>query len=126
MDSKGELMFTSAAVLGLLLQIDELKDYTIGVSESLDGGLQIQIGDSVYLIKDNNSTEISVDDSVIDEIESTTEDAYNEISEEIGEESDMPFYTDADEVVEGGILKEIAKSLALGGLIRFATKRLMK
>lgn len=113
-----EVMFTSAAVLDLLLQIDELKDYTIGMTETLDGDLQLQIGSSVYVIDNQDTKIIEVEDEVVGEIEVTTEDAYTEIIEDIGEPESKP--------VEAGIIKDIAKSLALGGLIRFASKHLLK
>jgi hypothetical protein len=112
-----ELMFSSAAVLDLLLQIDELKDYTVGLTETLDGGLQLQVGESTYLIQ-NEATTVEVDDQVVDQIENTTEDAYEDIVQDVGDE-----YT---ETIEGGIIKEAAKSLLLGGMIRFASKHLLK
>lgn len=121
----GELMFTSASVLDLLLQIDELKDYVIGLTETLDGNIQLQIGDSIYLIENDNATIIDVDDEVVAEIESTSEDAYTEICEDAYidiTENDI----DGFEPVNGGIIKEIAKSLLLGGMVRFAGKHLLK
>lgn len=125
-----EIVFTSAAVLDLLLKIDELKDYTVGLTETLNGELQLQIGDSIYLIDPNNSTTIRVEDEIVGEIEIQTEEAYNEISEDIACEFDEPQFLDSeisnDDIIEGGIIKEIAKSLTLGGLIRFTAKHLLK
>lgn len=115
-----EVMFTSAAVLDLLLQIDELKNYTVGMTETLDGELQLQIGDSIYLLTNDDTKTIEVEDEVVGEIELTTEDAYKEIADDVSEDGESA------EPVEAGIIKEIAKSLALGGLIRFASKHLMK
>ena len=44
----GNLLFTPSAVLDLLVQIDELKDKEVGIVETLDGNLQLSIGDSDY------------------------------------------------------------------------------
>lgn len=131
-----EVMFTSASVLDLLLQIDELKDYTIGMSETFDGKLQLQVGNSIYLINNDDSKTICVEPEVVGEIEVTNDEAYEEISatieEDTGVESYYPAeweavsYVDENEPVEGGIIKEIAKALTLGGMIRFATKHLLK
>lgn len=123
-----EVMFTSAAVLDLLLQIEELQDYTLGISETPDGNLQLVIGNSVYLINGNESKTIQVEDEVVGEIEVTAEDAYNDLlndSIEIDPNSEMDQFNDND-IIQGGIIKEIAKSLTLGGLIRFASKHLLK
>lgn len=123
-----EVMFTSAAVLDLLLQIEELQDYTIGISETADGNLQLVVGQSVYLINGNESKTIQVEDEVVGEIEVTAEDAYNELlnnSIEIDPNSEMDQFNDTD-YIQSGIIKEIAKSLTLGGLIRFASKHLLR
>lgn len=121
-----EVMFTSASVLDLLLQIDELKEYTISLTETLDDNIQLQIGDSVYLIENDNAKIINVDEEVVEEIELTTEDAYTEIEDytDVIDET----YRDIDEFepVNAGIIKEVAKSLLLGGMIRFAGKHLLK
>lgn len=123
-----EVMFTSAAVLDLLLQIEELQDYTLGISETPDGNLQLVVGNSVYLINGNESKTIQVEDEVVGEIEVTAEDAYNDLlnnSIEIDPNSEMDQFDDND-IIQGGIIKEIAKSLTLGGLIRFASKHLLR
>ena len=123
-----EVMFTSAAVLDLLLQIEELQDYTVGMSETPDGNLQLVVGQSVYLINGNESKTIQVEDEVVGEIEVTAEDAYNDLlnnSIEIDPNSEMDQFNDTD-YIQSGIIKEIAKSLTLGGLIRFASKHLLR
>lgn len=116
-----EVMFTSAAVLDLLLQIDELKDYTVGLTETLNGDIQLQIGDSTYMIDNQDTKIIEVDDQVVGEIEVTAEDAYTDIAEDVGYGS-----VETADPVKAGLIKEIAKSLTLGGLIRFASKHLLK
>lgn len=123
-----EVMFTSAAVLDLLLQIEELQDYTLGISETPDGNLQLVVGQSVYLINGDESKTIQVEDEVVGEIEVTAEDAYNDLlnnSIEIDPSSEIDQFNDTD-YIQSGIIKEIAKSLTLGGLIRFASKHLLR
>ena len=76
----GEIVLTPAALLDLLTQIDELKDKDIGVTQGLDGMLQLQIGNSMYEIREDNATEISVDESVTSEINQANIDAYNDLA----------------------------------------------
>ena len=44
-------LFTPAALLSLLSQIDELKDKQLELTETLDGTMQLCIGDSVYTMR---------------------------------------------------------------------------
>jgi len=121
-----EVVFTSVAVLDLLLQIDELKDYDIGLSETEDGNLQLQIGTSTYIINNDDTSVISVDDEVVDEISETAEDAYEDLLSDTAELSEVSIDDTADDIpIEGGLLKDVAKSLLLGGMIRFAKKHLL-
>jgi hypothetical protein len=115
-NTEGQLMFTSAAVVDLLLQIDELKDKTIIIAETPDGQLQLTIGDSIYMIDDDSSETVEVEDEVVDVIEETNSDAFVEIEEEL-EISEEP--------IEGGMIKDAVKSLLLGGMIKFAKKHLL-
>lgn len=121
-----EVMFTSASVLDLLLQIEELQDYSIGMNETLDGQLQLQVGDSVYTINNSNCTTVEVDDWVVGQIDKTTDEAYQDIVDQTMDISDLPQYEEEIDTIEGSFIKEIAKSLTLGGLIRFAGKHLLK
>ena len=125
-NDKNEVMFTSVAVLDLLLQIDELNDYDIGLSETQDGNLQLQVGTSTYIINNNDTTTISVDDEIVDEISETAEDAYEDLLDDTAELSEFNNDDTADDIpIEGGLLKDVAKSLLLGGMIKFAKKHLL-
>lgn len=116
------LMFTPAGVLELLAKIDELKDLELSITESLDGQtLQLQIGDSVYEIEMTNEKEIPVDDITLIEVDNANVEAYEELVD-----SDVIDLEDAGEPVESGILKELAKSLLIGGMVRFVGKELQK
>lgn len=109
-----ELLFTPAAVLDLLSKIDELKDVDVGITETLDDRLQITVGDSIYEIEDDNATEIQIDPPAMDAVIDTNQQAYENL-EESGE-------VDMLEPVESGILKEVAKTLLVGGLVRAGAK----
>ena len=107
----GEVVYTSAAVVDLLSQINELQGKTIDINES-DNQAVITIDDTEYTIPYNNATEIEVDDSVVDEVTDITDSAY----------SDMDESTPDD--ITSGILKELAKTLFVGGLVRLTGKLL--
>ena len=49
-DYDTKYLFNASEVLGLLLQIRELRQYHIGLTEIFDGGLQITVGNSIYQI----------------------------------------------------------------------------
>lgn len=115
----GNILFTPAAVLDLLIQIDELKDKQISVTETLDNNIQIEIDDSTYIIEPSDlQTTLEVDESELSEVEDLSETTYQELSDsgeiEYGEV----------EPIESGIIKEIAKTLLVGGLIRLAGKKI--
>lgn len=109
-----EMLFTPAAVLDLLTQIDELQGYEIGITQELNGQLQLSVGDSVYSLADD-ATDIPVDESIVDDISDVNIDTYEMLSEQ-GEVDLLP--------VESGVIKEVAKTLLVGGLVRLTTKLL--
>lgn len=110
-----ELLFTSASVLDLLSNIDELKDKNIDVSE-INSGIVITIGESQYNVESSEAAVIEVEPEVIDEIDEVTSEAYDEL-ENSGVEINQ-----SD--VEGGPIKSLFKTLAVGGLVRMTAKLL--
>ena len=112
------IVFTPASLLEILNQINELKDYNIGVTETLDDKIQIQIGDSVYQIETEDTEEVAVTQDAIDKVEEVNEDAYENLVD--GDD----FEEINEEVVEGGLLKEAIKSMLLGGAIKLVKKLL--
>lgn len=110
-----ELVFTPAAVLDLLSSIEELNDYDINFTESTSG-ITFTVGESQYEIKSNSAEAVEVPEEVVEEVA------------EINEESYQPYIDseDDDEVVEGGIIKELIKTLAIGGLVRLTKKAIEK
>lgn len=110
--SNSEIVFTPAALLELLSKIDEFKDYDLSLTESLDGSLQLQVGDSFYeLASDNSVTDIDVEDSLVDEISEINEIAYENLIDEGTADNNL-------DVIESGIIKEALKTLLIGGVVR--------
>lgn len=112
----GEIVFTPAAILELLNQIDELSEYDLSITETIDGKLQLQIGTSVYDIDTQDIEEVPVAEEVLDAVENINEDAYETLVQDEG------FNQDDQEPVEGGLIKEAIKSLLLGGAVKLIKK----
>ena len=110
------ILFTPSALLDFLIQIDELKDKVVSVTETADGDLQVEIGDSAYIVSTDGAKNVQVDQQAADQVADLNMDAYSDIVEE---NSDASF---EDVNVEAGILAEIAKTLAIGGLARLNGK----
>lgn len=114
------ILFTPSSLIDLLSKIDELADIPVSLTETIDGDIQLEVGDSVYLIQSEEAEEVSVDESVVDKIEDTNLEAYENLDSDV----DVTLQDDESESVESGILKEVAKSLLLGGMIRLSAKML--
>lgn len=110
------ILFTPSALLDFLIQIDELKDKVVSVAETADGDLQVEIGDSAYIVKTDSAKDVDVEQQAAEQVADLNMDAYSDIVEE---NSDANF---EDVNVEAGILAEIAKTLAIGGLARLNGK----
>ena len=112
-----ELVFTPASIIDLLSQIEEFQYIPINITES-ENGITLTVGESTYHLLPKNETEIEVSPDVVDQISDTTEEAYNDLAESGQVELAEP--------VESGIIKELIKTLAIGGMVRFAAKQLKK
>ena len=112
--SEGEILYTPAAILDLLSQIDELSDYDLSLTEGFDGTLQLQVGNSYYALESNAELDIQVDEKTLDEIEDINEEAYQHIAD----------LDDNLEDIEGGLIKEALKTLLIGGIVRAGKKYL--
>ena len=108
------LLFTPAAIMDLLTQIEELKDKEIEINESSDGSISLQIGDSTYKIDSSDATELEADEDTVDAVDEINMEAYEEVQDKAEDE----------EPVTSGMLKELVKSLMLGGMIRLSKKLL--
>ena len=109
-----ETLFTTSAVLDLLSQVDELADKNIDLIEGEDN-LKLNIGESSYDIPLNTSEEVEVPEEVVDQVADINDEAFDNLETSGVEITD-------EEVVEGGIIKEALKTLAIGGLVRLTGK----
>lgn len=109
-----EILLTPAALLDFLRQVDELADKDIILDEN-DSAITVTIGESTYSIAKNDAETVEVPDEVVDEVAEINENTYEEID-------DVEYTEIDDEVVEGGIISEALKTLAVGGLVRLAGK----
>lgn len=114
-----EILFTTASLLDFLQQIDELSDKDIILNEN-DSQITVTIGDSTYSINKNDAEAVEVPDEVVEEVAEINETTYEELDDV--EYSEV----DEDEVVEGGLITEALKTLAVGGLVRLTGKLLGK
>lgn len=104
-----EIVLTPAALLDILQQVEELSEYPISVTET-SNMIQIRIGDSTYTLPTSDAESIKVDKDVVEFVSDVNDTTYAEL--------------DNSEPVESGLLKEIAKTLLVGGMVRLTTKLL--
>lgn len=112
-----ELLFTPSAVLGLLTQIDELSDKDISFDEK-DDSLIITVGTTQYIIQNEGAENIEVSEDIIEDVSEVNQEGYEQLAEDGVEFSSGP--------IEGGIIKELAKNMLLGGMIRLTNKWMAK
>ena len=115
----GSIIFTPASLLDLLSKVDELSEYNLDISETYDGDIQLTIGDSTYLIESDEAVDVPADDAVVDAIDEANLDAYENL-----DGIDEVNIAEEGEPIESGILKETAKTLLVGGLVRLTGKLL--
>ena len=112
------LVLTPSALFAFLHEIEELKDKEIVIDDSSEDQITINIGESSYVLDASQSAEVEVEGDVIEEIEEANQEGYDELADEV-EDVDT-------EDIEGGIIKELVKTLALGGLVRMTKHALEK
>lgn len=110
------VLLTPAALIELLISIDELSQYDISVTEAIDGKIQIQVGQSTYSVDTSNAASVTVDESVVDTVTDENMQAYQALESSGNIELSEP--------IESGIIKNTVKALLLGGLIRLVPKLL--
>lgn len=111
-----ELLFTSASVLDLLSNIEELKDKNLDIEET-SSGVTITIGEIAYQVKSSQAAQVEVDEAVIEEIDNITTEAYEELSTQ-------GVAVNEQEGVQGGPIKSLLKTLFLGGMVKMTAKML--
>lgn len=115
-----EILLTPAALLDFLRQVDELADKDIAVDET-GSTITVTIGESTYGIDLNQAEDIEVPDEVVEEVSDVADTAYTELGG-----AGVEFTEIEEDVVEGGLIKEALKTLAVGGLVRLTAKLLGK
>ena len=116
---EGELLFTSAAVLELLTQIDELQGYKIRLTDVPGQRIQLSIGDSTYSISSQQAFDVLTNESVVSDVSQITEQAYQQLESNSDLELEL-------EPVTSGILKQVMKTLLIGGLVRLTSRIIHK
>ena len=111
---ENSMVLTQSGLLTFLTEIEQLKNLDFGIEETENGWI-ISIGDDKYELQSPESSEIEVDQDTVDLIEEIDDEGWNEISDEVIEDV---------EPVEGGIIKEVLKTLAVGGLVRLTKNAL--
>lgn len=112
---ESKVVLTSSALLEFLLNVEELSGKDIGVDET-ESQIVVKIGDSAYEINTSDAIEVAVEDEVVETVDEVDDQAYQNLLD-----SDQ---VEDGEAIESGILKEIGKSLLLGGMIRLSSKLL--
>ena len=121
-----KLVFTPSAVMSLLVSIEELQGKEISLTEREDG-VVINIGTSEYVIEDQNAQTVEVAPETVDTVADIDEEGYDQIEEDSElEYEEHEVLEDGSEPIEGGIIKELVKTLALGGLVRLTKNALLK
>lgn len=108
------LVLTTSALLAFLSQIEELEDVDIAIGES-DDKIKVVIGENEYILESPEDSTVEVETEVVDTIDAINEDGFDEIEEEGTVER---IEVEDGEPIEGGIIKELVKTLAVGGLVR--------
>lgn len=112
-----EILFTTSSLLDLLSQIDELKDLDIRLVEDNARNLQLGIGSSLYDIPTANAEAVEVAQDTLQDVSDINEDAYAELSE--SGEIDL---TANVATVKSGAVKQLLKTLLVGGMVRLTSK----
>jgi hypothetical protein len=108
-----ELVLTPSSLLSILSEIEELKGKDITFVEH-DNNIVLTIDESEYIIDTSNASTVETDGDTVQEVSEANEEGYANLDESISFEDD-------DEPVEGGIIKELAKTLLVGGLVRLTS-----
>lgn len=111
------LLLTPASLVDFLSQIDELSEKSISLNSD-NGYIEVSIGEATYRIRPQDAVNVPVSVDNIDEVNDAADDTYDELV-------DNGYVENSDEI-ESGIIKELIKTLAIGGMVRLAAKKLKK
>lgn len=119
--SQNMLVLTPSALLTFLAQIEELKTAEISLVEDEDA-IRVQIGDGTYVLESPQTSEVEISEDAVEELDSLNEEGY----EQLAEDEDINLEDVSGEEVEGGVIKELIKTLAVGGLVRLTKDAILK
>lgn len=109
-----EIVFTPAGLVSLLSKIDEFKDFDVGIVETIDGKLQLQVGESIYELDGSSDIpEVPAPAETVEQVDQINVAAYDALT-------DDDF--DVREGIEAGLITELVKALKVGGMLRLAAK----
>ena len=119
-----EVLYTSAAVADLISQLDEFKGKVVHITDTPDGA-EIRIDEAVYNIPYRDAEDIEVDEAAMDEVTDVLDEAYSAFdNEDVLIDGVGAANIDTQEDISSGVLKNIAKTLLVGGLVRLTAKLL--
>ena len=119
------LVLTPSGLIAFLDQIDELNGLDLSLQVNEDS-IDVQIGDRTYVLECDPKSTVEVDPEVVDTIDEIDDEGYDDISETEVDTEDEEMEFVGNEVVEGGIIKELIKTLAVGGLVRLTKDAIVK
>lgn len=111
------LLLTPASLVDFLSQIDELSEKSISLNSDNEY-IEVSIGEATYRIRPQDEVNVPVSVNDIDEVNDAADDTYDELV-------DNGYIENSDEI-ESGLIKELIKTLAIGGMVRLAAKKLKK
>lgn len=111
------LLLTPASLVDFLSQIDELSEKSISLNSDNEY-IEVSIGEATYRIRPQDEVNVPVSVNDIDEVNDAADDTYDELV-------DNGYVENSDEI-ESGLIKELIKTLAIGGMVRLAAKKLKK
>ena len=121
-EMKDTFVLTPSALLAFLNEIEELADLDISLTEETNG-LGITIGTNSYMLESQPESSIEVSEEIVDTIEEIDDEGYESLIDE-GKMEEMELIE--GDLVQGGIIKELIKTLAIGGLVRMTKNALLK
>ena len=92
------IVFTPASLIDLLSQIEELNDCAIGISETIDGKIQLNVGKSSYIIDTDTATDVLVDEQTVEQVEDTNFEAYESLDDSTAGKVTITYEAQAQDV----------------------------
>lgn len=118
-----EILFTPVAVLNLLHSISELEGCDIELVETSEGKIQFAINESLYNVDTSSAVVIDAPEETVAEVQEVNDSEYSDI---VDSSYTADMVSIGNEDINSGIVKEVAKTLLVGGLVRLTSKLLRR